>query len=919
MSTATDTHTRSHYNAARLRSHTWDQLKLAAMDLDEGRGTPQEVEAILKDLHTIELYWAYPGRETVQQLRDMLRSKEHHGLHLAVNHVVRTLSSGAFRSDTAAMLDPRSGRNELLTEEAEKPRPNYFEVLFVDDIDDVEEAALKEKLKKVRDKADEFVYDTVVVRTVQDALIALLFNHNIQAVVVRFGVPYPGTNHKGVLREFTRAIDALDPGAIGRANMGPYLGRMTRWFRPEVDRYYVTDTPVDGLKDTTLATFKRIFYRTEDLTELHLTLLRGTMEKYETPFFTALKDYSRRPMGVFHAMPISRGNSVFKSRWIQDFGEFYGRNLFLAETSATTGGLDSLLQPTGPLKKAQELAARAFGSQHTFFATNGTSTTNKIVVQALVEPGDIVLIDRDCHKSHHYGMVLSGAYPVYLHSYPLEKYSMYGAVPLSHIRAQLFKLRKGGRLDKAKMLLLTNSTFDGVVYNVERVMEEVLAIKPDIVFLWDEAWWAFARFSYVLRQRTAMHVAQKLARKYRTPEYRAEYAAHIKGLKKGEEPRLPDPDKVRIRVYATQSTHKTLTSLRQGSMIHIWDEDFVKKSEASFHEAYMTHTSTSANYQILASMDVGRRQVEFEGFELVEKAIELGLLLRRTIRENPRLNKWFDIITIGDLIPADYRQSGLDGYYRRDKGWSAIETAWAEDEFAVDPTKINLYTGKTGIDGDTFKNKFLMDKHQIQINKTSRNSVLFMTNIGTTRGSLAYLTKVLLHIADELEARNAGFEHDDKRAHIARIRALTEEIPPLPDFSSFHRSFQGQPGVPGGDLRSAYFLAYDEKRCRHVKLDAALTEMKQGGELVSASFVIPYPPGFPVLVPGQVINKEIIDFLIAIDVKEIHGYRPELGLRVFTDAALGRQRTTTAMGGMRQVASSKSQVSSAKTSGRKKK
>ena len=919
MPNATAVHTRSHYNAARLRSHTWDQLKLACMDLDEGRGTPQEVEAILKDLHVIELYWAFPGRETVQQLSDMLRSKEHHGLHLAVNHVVRMLSSGSFRSDTVAMLDPRSGRNELLAEEAEKPRPNYFEVLFVDDIDDVEEAALKQKLKKVRDKSDEFVYDTVVVRTVQDALIALLFNHNIQAVVVRFGVPYPSSNHKGVLREFTRAIDALNPGDIGRANMGPYLGRICRWFRPEVDRYYVTDTPVDGLKDTTLATFKRIFYRTEDLTELHLTILRGTMEKYETPFFTALKDYSRRPMGVFHAMPISRGNSVFKSRWIQDFGEFYGRNLFLAETSATTGGLDSLLQPTGPLKKAQELAARAFGSQHTFFATNGTSTTNKIVVQALVEPGDIVLIDRDCHKSHHYGMVLSGAYPVYLHSYPLEKYSMYGAVPLAHIREQLFKLKKGGRLDKVKMLLLTNSTFDGVVYNVERVMEEVLAIKPDIVFLWDEAWWAFARFSYVLRQRTAMHVAQKLARKYRTPEYRAEYAAHIKGLKKGEEPRLPDPEKVRIRVYATQSTHKTLTSLRQGSMIHIWDEDFVKKSEASFHEAYMTHTSTSANYQILASMDVGRRQVEFEGFELVEKAIELGLLLRRTIRENPRLNKWFDIITIGDLIPADYRQSGLDGYYRRDKGWNEIEKAWATDEFAVDPTKINLFTGKTGIDGDTFKNKFLMDKHQIQINKTSRNSVLFMTNIGTTRGSLAYLTKVLLHIADELEARNAGFEHDDKRAHLARIRALTEEIPPLPDFSSFHRSFQGQPGVPGGDLRSAYFLAYDEKRCRHVKLDAALTEMKQGGELVSASFVIPYPPGFPVLVPGQVINKEIIDFLIAIDVKEIHGYRPELGLRVFTDAALGRQRTTTAMGGMKQVTSSKSHVSSLKTSARKKK
>ncbi len=511
-----------------------------------------------------------------------------------------------------------------------------------------------------RDRSDAFIYDTVVVRTVQDALVALLFNHNIQAVVVRYGVPYKSKHHKGILQEFTRAIDDLDLSDRGQANMGPVLARIMRWFRPEVDRYYVTDTPVTGPEGQ------------------HAEELPPHLLPHGRPERAAHDHHARHPGEVRHALlhraegiqqaahgrlprhAHQRGNSVFKSRWIQDFGEFYGRNLFLAETSATTGGLDSLLQPTGPLKKAQELAARAFGSQHTFFATNGTSTTNKIVVQALVEPGDIVLIDRDCHKSHHYGMVLSGAYPVYLHSYPLPKYSMYGAVPLEHIREQMLRLKKANKLDRVKMLLLTNSTFDGVVYNVERVMEQVLAIKPDIVFLWDEAWFAFAGFSYILRQRTAMHVAAKLHRKYKTDEYKAEYAAHIKSLKKGEEPRLPDPAKVRIRTYATQSTHKTLTSFRQGSMIHIWDEDFKRKSEAAFHEAYMTHTSTSANYQILASMDVGRRQVEFEGYELVEKAMELGLLLRRTIRENERLQKWFDIITIADLIPAEHRQSGLD-------------------------------------------------------------------------------------------------------------------------------------------------------------------------------------------------------------------------------------------------------------------
>ncbi len=911
MSTTTESTTlRQHFNAARLRSHTWDQLKLAAMALDKGRAEPTEVEALLKDLLTIELYWAYPGRDTVKRLQRMLRDKEHRSLHQAVSHVVRNLVSGSFRSDPAAQADPLSGPHELV-EDDEKPRQNYFEVLFVDELDEDEEAALKQKLHKCRDRTDAFTYDPLVVRNVQDALIALLFNHNIQAVVVRYGVPYASSNHKGLLQEFTRAIDALDLSDRSQADMGPLLGRIMRWFRPEVDRYYVTDTPVTGLKDSTLQNFRRIFYRTEDLTELHITIMRGIQEKFDTPFFTALKEYSKKPMGVFHAMPISRGNSVFKSRWIQDFGDFYGRNLFLAETSATTGGLDSLLQPTGPLKKAQELAARAFGAQQTFFATNGTSSSNKIVVQALVEPGDIVLIDRDCHKSHHYGMVLSGAYPVYLHSYPLPKYSMYGAVPLEHIREQLLLLRKGGRLDRVKMLLLTNSTFDGVVYNVERVMEQTLALKPDMVFLWDEAWWAFAGFSYILRQRTAMHVAAKLARKYRTEEYKEEYAAHIASLKQGEEPRLPDPTKVRIRVYATQSTHKTLTSLRQGSMIHICDEDFKKKSEAMFHEAYMTHTSTSANYQILASMDVGRRQVEFEGYELVEKAIELGLLLRRTIRENERLRKWFDIITISDLIPAEHRQSGIEGYYRRDKGWNDIELAWADDDFAVDPTKINLYTGKTGIDGDTFKNVYLMDKHAIQINKTSRNSVLFMTNIGTTRGSLAYLTKVLLQIAGELEERNNGMDHAEKRMHLSRIRSLVEEVPPLPDFSRFHTSFQAAPGVPGGDLRAAYFLGYKEERCVYFNLHTCLTMLSIGQELVSASFVIPYPPGFPVLVPGQVINEEIINFLIAIDVKEIHGYRAELGLRVFTDAALGRQRTQSAMGGMK-ASSPKPQVSKPK-------
>ena len=259
-----------------------------------------------------------------------------------------------------------------------------------------------------------------------------------------------------------------------------------------------------------------------------------------------------------------------------------------------------------------------------------------------MRPGDIVLVDRDCHKSHHYGMVLSGAEVVYLDSYPLSAYSMYGAVPLKEIKRQLLELKRAGKLDRVKMLLLTNCTFDGIVYNVERVMEECLAIKPDLVFLWDEAWFGFARFARPTASAPPCTCAAVLRERYRSAAYRAQPTRPIKRSVRQSSTRrrrdlaqnvrlMPDPDKVRIRVYATQSTHKTLTALRQGSMIHIHDQDYKSKVEEPFHEAYMTHTSTSPNYQILASLDVGRRQVELEGFELVQKQVEMAMVLRERI------------------------------------------------------------------------------------------------------------------------------------------------------------------------------------------------------------------------------------------------------------------------------------------------
>lgn len=902
--------TSQHYNINQLRIDLWNELKeksnhITRLQKDESYDDClKDLNTLLLDLLSIERYFSFPGASLVSNIIHAIEKQELKAVSNQVADIVALFVSDNYRIHPE-MMGEKINRNYTTDNSNDKSSPNlkknYFEVLYVEDLSSGEEQILKHKFKDVSNSNSSLTYDIVVQQSFQDALICLFFNYNIQAACIRSAPLHTSTNITKHIKPFIQNVLKIDLSNVSDSNIGPLLGIYIKQFRPELDIYYITDTSLTHLEDSTLKAFRRIFYRMEDVQELHLTIISGVNERFETPFYTAITEYSKKPISVFHALPISRGNSVFKSRWITDFGDFYGRNVFLAETSATNGGLDSLLQPKGPLKKAQDKAAKAYGAEHTFFVTNGTSTANKIVQQALIKPGDVVLVDRDCHKSHHYGLVLAGAFPAYLDSFPIQEHSMYGAVPLRIIKERLTALSKAGRLDKVKMLLLTNCTFDGLVYNVERVMEEVLAIKPDMVFLWDEAWFAFASFTYTYKQRTGMYVAQKLFHKYRSEDYKATYKKHIADLKPGEIPTMPDPEKVKIRVYATQSTHKTLSSFRQGSMIQIWDEEYSRRVADNFQEAYMTHTTTSPNYQILASLDVGRRQVELEGYELVEKSIEMAMVLRSKIQDHPKLSKYFHVLNVKDIIPAEFRQCGLNEYYTVNDGWNRMEEAWEKDEFVLDPTKITLSVGKAGITGDDFKNAYLMNRFNIQVNKTSRNTVLLMTNIGTTRGSVTFLINALLQIADELDESNRSLNKRETEISAKQITSLIKDVPPLPDFSYFHRSFQASPGVPGGNIREAFFLAYEEELCEYILLKECLKELHVNKELVSTSFVIPYPPGFPILVPGQVVSEDIIKFMIALDVKEIHGYKAELGLKVFTIEALNRKNTTSAMGAMHAI------------------
>jgi arginine decarboxylase len=904
----TDVNPHAYNTAWQFRADAWCRLEEASRRLSTAAARGNDlaelialVEGLLHQLRPFERYWAFPGIQVFGQTHRLFTTGAYEIFGRTVSRINRALVSESYRS--GGLVSPLEGENDALSagdgalevlgrHRAARP---YFEVLIVATMTEAEERALRNAIHNRRRADDAFVYEIVVVGSGDEAVIAARLNASLQACAITRRFAHHSRRDLSALAHFVDAHVAEDLAEHSPEERATILARAIKDSRPEIDLYLITELEVEDVAARIGHQFRRVFQAGEGGLDQHLALLEGVAARYRTPFFSALREYSHRPTGVFHALPISQGKSIVGSHWISDMIDFYGLEVFLAETSATCGGLDSLLEPTGPLREAQELAAKTFGSRQTFFVTNGTSTANKIVEQALVAPGDIVLVDRNCHQSHHYGFMMAGAQVTYLDAYPLNQYSMYGAVPLREIKSRLLALRAAGKLDRVKLLTLTNCTFDGIVYDVERVMEECLAIKPDLVFLWDEAWFAFARFHHVYRKRTAMHAALAIRKRLQTPEYRQAYAKYAEKLVGADDETLlgerlmPDPARARVRVYATQSTHKTLTSLRQGSMIHVFDQDFDQKVQEPFHEAYMAHTSTSPNYQVLASLDIGRRQADLEGVELVQKQVENAMHLRDAIDKHPLLSKYMHCLSTAEMIPDRFRPSHLDQPLR--SGLRNMATAWEQDEFVLDPSRITLYIGGTGIDGDTFKRAQLMDRYGVQINKTSRNSVLFMTNIGTTRSSVAYLVEVLVKLARELDDTIADMSLNDRARHEQAVQRLTNPSAPLPDFSGFHTGFlekngDGSASTADGDVRRAFYLGYDDSLCEYLTSDDVEDRIESGEQVVSATFVTPYPPGFPVLVPGQVFSRQILSFMRSLDTCEIHGYRPDLGYRVYTPKAL---------------------------------
>jgi arginine decarboxylase len=269
----------------------------------------------------------------------------------------------------------------------------------------------------------------------------------------------------------------------------------------------------------------------------------------------------------------------------------------------------------------------------------------------------------------------------------------------------------------------------------------------------------------------------------------------------------------------------------------------------------------------------------------------VALDIRQAVAAHALISKYFHVLGADKMVPATYRESGFTDYLDPKSNWAAARRSLQEDEFCLDPTRMTLVCGTAGFDGTQFKG-MLADRYNIQLNKTSRNSVLLQSNINNTRSDVAHLIRVLVEISSEIDRRLAEGGPNVREAFEARVKSLMTDVPDLPNFSRFHNAFRHDAGdrTNEGDIRGGFYTAYDAAGCEYIRLaDPEIDRRLEGGpDLVSANFVIPYPPGFPIMVPGQVITQETIDFMRKLDVKEIHGYDATEGLKLVRTDALAK-------------------------------
>ena len=627
--------------------------------------------------------------------------------------------------------------------------------------------------------------------------------------------------------------------------------------------------PNDILRE--LHGFIHMFEDTPEFVAKHIIReAKNYLESVQPPFFKALLDYAEDGSYSWHCPGHSGGVAFLKSPVGQMYHQFYGENMLRADVCNAVEELGQLLDHNGAIGESERNAARIFNADHCFFVTNGTSTSNKIVWHHTVASGDVVVVDRNCHKSVLHAIIMTGAIPVFLKP-TRNHFGIIGPIPQNEFAPETIQakiaanpLLKGvdAKAVKPRVLTLTQSTYDGVLYNTETIKGMVDGYVENLHF--DEAWLPHAAFHPFYGSYHAM--GKKRAR----PKHSV--------------------------VYATQSIHKLLAGISQASHVLVQDSQTQKLDRHLFNEAYLMHTSTSPQYSIIASCDVAAAMMEPPaGTALVEESLTEALDFRRAMRkvedEFGKNDWWFTVWGPDDIVEEDLG-TAEDWIFRAKAKGKKASSKWhgfgdlADGFNMLDPIKSTIVTPGLNLDGAFDKTgipasivtKYLSE-HGVVVEKTGLYSFFIMFTIGITKGRWNTMLTALQQFKDDYE----------KNQPMYRI---------LPEFCQQHRQYERM-GLR--DLCQHVHQMYAKHDIARLTTEMYLSDLtpsmkpsdayahiaKRLTERVeidhlegrtTVGLVTPYPPGIPLLIPGEVFNKKIVDYLLfARDfAKECPGFETDI-------------------------------------------
>lgn len=566
------------------------------------------------------------------------------------------------------------------------------------------------------------------------------------------------------------------------------------------------------------------------------------------PFYRALKNYAKGKPALWSTPGHASGNGLKACPAGKDFYEFFGHNLFQADMSSSVEELGSLLEHEGAPAEAEKRAAEVFGADTTFFVLNGTSTANKVVFFATVKPGDLVLVGRNCHKSIMHAIIMNEAIPVYLTPKPCA-YGLIGPIDFNQFTKEAIRrkiasnpLTTNPKAAKVQLAVITNSTYDGVIYHAGKIKAQLADLTHFLLF--DEAWYAYAAFH---------------------PFYEGRYAMAPRQKRRTQAPAL----------FATQSTHKLLLAFSQCSMLHFRKGTGPQELDPQgLVEANLMHASTSPFYPLFASLDVNTQIMKDSGYELINKALDIAIRFRGAIRRAGALyakhgDWWF---TAWQPTQKRLEKDPAQWQLNSDDKWTGMKIE-AADDYILDPLKVTLLT--PGVREDASMTDFgvpacvvkkYLATRGVVAEKSGFYNLLFLFAPGVSTTRTAQLLRVLhdfkLEYADnsavvrwfpEIAAQYPGYYEGMGLADLCKqMHTFLKQRDIMHRTMEIYTQLPPQAVVPH---KAYYGLA--SGRTEYVPLEEAPGR-------VSVLMILPYPPGVPVMMPGERFpsaDSPILEFL----------------------------------------------------------